>query len=238
MTKIQQIQLSFSPLFNQQSTSIVLGSSEVTSRLLDLHPTLDENLLRECCEHGYRNRLEATELHPPTAAGTYQWHGTVYAAQSLLLERGWISKNVRNLPLIVSPDKTIQIAIMTGSSDTGLEHGQPENRAKKGPVLEKAIKAITDNQQLELLGIECPNERFSSKKLQLWILLYHFDQTSSEENELRMELSSPSQFNGGKITDWDERIILSPIRLNNTLILQNEEVIEPIDVPVERRTGT
>lgn len=225
------------PLHNDAASSIISDSILVASRLKVLQPSLDEMLLREANEHGYRHRLEATPLHAPTAAGTYHWNGTVYALRSSLAERRWAPQDLRNCPFIVSPDKTVAIAVMTGDMDTGLEKGNPTNRTQKGAVLKQAV---ANNQQLELFNPSAVSTDLARSKdaTQLWILLYHVATGADGKPELRAELSLPSRFERKRIVGWKERIILAAIRPDGEAVIEQDQPTGPIDVPVLRRSGT
>jgi hypothetical protein len=43
--------------------TVSVDPDAVAVRLSELHPTLDMELLREVSEHGYRRRIEATDMH-------------------------------------------------------------------------------------------------------------------------------------------------------------------------------
>jgi hypothetical protein len=226
------------PLPNQTACKVVSDSVSVASRLSELNARLNEALLREASEHGYRARIEATELHPPTAAGSYHWHATVFAIRSLLVERGWKPENTRNCPFIVSPDRTIAIVVMTGDSDTGSIDGHPTNQAEKGAVLKQAV--ANNQKQLKLFNTGLVSTKLANSKeaTQLWVLLYHVTVGSNGKAEVRAELSLPSQFDRKKIIGWRERLILASILPDSETLIQNDAPTGPIDVPIERRTAT
>lgn len=218
------------------ASRVIVEPMEVLSRLQELDPTLDEDVLLEANMRGYEARLEATPIHAPTAAGTFHWHSFVPALHEALIQRGWTRSDYKNCPLIVSPDKSVMILIMTGNADTGRQFGNPANQADKGAVLDQAVQR---NQQYELFE----NDAVSALKrgesgTQLWVLLYHVERGRGHDKEIRTELSLPSSFGKKKIAGWKERIILRSI-----LVEPGSPVVspvplaptEPIDVPVERR---
>ncbi|MBR8179420.1 MULTISPECIES: hypothetical protein [Burkholderia] len=226
----------FPALPSNAETLVVSEPELVAIRLSELHPSLDEALLREANEHGYRARLEATDLHAPTAAGSYHWHDTLFAIRFALTERDWVHENLRNCPFIVSPDRKVAIAVMTGDADTGLVKGNPTNQAQKGAVLQRAV---AQNQQLELFDPAVAKDLANSKDAtQLWILLYHVAIGTDGKPELRAELSLPSRFARKKIVGWTERIVLAAIHPDGEPVMGQDEPTGPIDVPVQRRTGT
>lgn len=223
---------------NQTSCQVVSEPALVSFRLSELHASLDEPLLREVSEHGYRARLEATALHPTTAAGSYHWHAAVYAIRSMLTERGWKPEDLRNCPFIVSPDRAIAIVVMTGDPDTGRPNGNPTNQAEKGPVLKQAV--AKNQEQLKLFDAGSVSETLAGSKeaTQLWVLLYHVAAGPDGNDEVRVELSLPSRFERKKIVGWSERIILGSIQPDGEVGVLDDAPTGPIDVPVERRTGT
>lgn len=226
----------FPALPSSAQTSVISEPELVAVRLSELHESLDEALLKEANEHGYRVRLEVTELHAPTAAGSYHWHSTLYAVRYALTAREWNPENLRNCPFIVSPDRKVAIAVMTGDADTGLVKGKPTNQAQKGAVLQRAV---AQNQQLELFDPAVVKDLASSKDAtQLWVLLYHVAVGADGKPEIRSELSLPSRFARKQIVEWSQRLILAAIRPDSEPIIGQDEPTGPIDVPVERRTGT
>jgi hypothetical protein len=227
------------PEIQSYADCLVVAEPElVARRLTELQPGLDEALLREVNEYGYRARLEATPSHAPTAAGTFHWNGAVYALRSRLAERDWAPQNLRNCPFIVSPDKTVAIAVMTGDPDTGLKGGHPTNQAQKGVVLRQAV--ANNRHQLELFNAGVVSAALAKSKdaTQLWVLLYHVAVGESGRTELRAELSLPLKFERKQIVGWRERLVLGAIRPDSETDIRDESPAAPIDVFVERRTGT
>lgn len=215
---------------------VISKPGDVTNRLLQLHPSLDENVLLDANSSGYAARLETTLAHAPTAAGTLHWHWFVAALRMALKQKDWHLENHKNSPLIVSPDKGIMISVMTGDEDTGRPLGIPRNQAEKGNVLSQAIL------QNELFDNSSEIARMRGDLgTQLWVLLYCVERDFSDPNqirdkEIRTELSLPSKFENGKIVGWAERIILRSIPLEPMDQVIAPVPVEPIDVPVQRRS--
>lgn len=226
------------PLPRQTSCRVVSEPARVSFRLSELHASLNESLLREANEHGYRARLEATALHPPTAAGSYHWHAVVYAIRSILTKHGWKSEDLRNCPFIVSPDRAVAMVVMTGDSDTGRPNGNPTNQAEKGPILNQAIARNQEQLRLFEAGPISSTLAGSKEATQLWVFLYHVGVGLDGKDEVRMEISLPSRFERKKIVEWSERIILGAIQPNDEVGVLGDASAEPMDVPVERRVGT
>ncbi|KVS70642.1 hypothetical protein BSTAB16_5655 [Burkholderia stabilis] len=131
---------------------------------------------------------------------------------------------------------------MTGDMDTGLETGNPTNQASKGAVLRQAVDR---NRQLEMFDPAIITDLANSEDAtQLWILLYHVAVGADGKPELRAELSTPRRFDRKQIVEWSERLILEALRPESEPFMDQDsptgpiEPTGPIDVPVERRTGT
>ena len=112
--------LSYSP--SQQPARIVVLPDEVEARLQGLDPALNQDLMLEANMRGYEARLEATPAHAPTAAGTLHWHAFVPALRLALKVQDWSIKDHKNCPLIISPDRSMAIVVMTGNSETPMRN--------------------------------------------------------------------------------------------------------------------
>ena len=226
--------LTLSP--SQQPSRIFSLPANVEARLLELDPALTANLLREVMQRGYEARIEATPASAPTAAGILFWLASVHALRTQLVERHWSINNNQNCPIIVSADKSIAIVVMTGDSDTGKEFGNPTNQADKGAVLGVAVERNVQYQLFENLAIT--ELQKIERGTQLWVLLYHVENGVKGIKGIRTELSLPSDFQKKKITAWSERIILSSISTIPTPSITPSFPVTPIEVVVERKTGT
>lgn len=219
-----------------QPARIISDPADVDARLQLLHEVLQQEMLLEANQRGYEARLEATLAHAPTAAGTYHWHSFVAALRLALRAQGWSIRDERNCPLVISPDKSMAIVVMTGNVETGKPYGNPTNQADKGAVLDEAVQRNVQYQLFE-------NTAMSKLKkgeggTQLWVLLYHVESGSTGVKEIRTELSLPSEFQRKKIVNWSERIILRPLSTEPVTPVIAPLPITPFDVPVERKSGT
>lgn len=219
-----------------QPTRIIDDPLEVQARLQSLDSVLEQEMLLEANQRGYEARLEATPAHAPTAAGTYHWHSFVASLRLALGAQGWSIRDERNCPLVISPDKSMAIVVMTGNIDTGKPFGNPSNQADKGAVLDEAVQRNVQYQLFETKAIS--KLRKGEGGTQLWVLLYHVEAGSNGMKEIRTELSLPSDFQRKKISGWAERIILRPLSSEPTTPVLAPLPVTPFDVPVERRTGT
>lgn len=215
---------------------VIAAQSEAQARLQELSPDLSLELFSTVMLSGLGARNEATPASPPTAAGVMQWVAGVTTLRTLLVEKQWRLHNQQNCPFISTPDYKLSIVVMTGSHETGLQElKDPSNQAEKGLV---AQEFITANHQFDLFTQDALRFLKSEHEhTQVWILLYHFDKVL---NEVRFELSYPTEFNHKKITAWGERIILGSIS-NAPELLSNPEVDQPnmpATVDVKPKTGT
>lgn len=218
-----------------QPTRIVVEPEEVEARLVSLDSVLTQELLLEANQRGFEARLEATPAHAPTAAGTFHWHGFVAALRLALRSAGWSIRDERNCPLVISPDLSMAIVVMTGNSDTGKSYGNPTNQADKGAVLDEAVQR---NIQYQLFEASALAKLKKGGGTQLWVLLYHVEAGSNGAKEIRTELSLPSDFQRKRIANWSERIILRPMTTEPSTPVAAPIPTIPFDVPVERKTGT
>ena len=225
--------LTLSP--SQQPSRIVSNSDEVDIRLHKLNSALTQALFIEANHQASRARIEATIAHAPTAAGTLHWHELVAALRLSLTEKDWQIKNYKNCPLIISADQLTAIVVMTGDSQTGKAFGKdPTNQADKGSVLDAAIQK---NYQYQLFENDAIS-KLSTSGTKLWVFLYHVEKGIKGDKEIRSELSLPSSFQRKKIADWSERIILRSISTNPATPVTPSLPATPINVVVERKTGT
>lgn len=219
-----------------QPARIVVHPADVDARLQELDPALTQDLMLEANQRGFEARLEATLAHAPTAAGTLHWHAFVPALRLALKVQDWIIKDHKNCPLIISADRSMAIVVMTGNSETGKEYGNPTNQADKGAVLDEAVQK---NIQYQLFENSALNKmQKGDGGTQLWVLLYHVDAGVKDAREIRSELSLPSNFHKKKIIGWAERIILRSIPTDPSTRITPSLPIEPIEVVVERKTGS
>ncbi|KUF38039.1 hypothetical protein AS359_04390 [Comamonas kerstersii] len=225
----------FELAFSNSLTGPVVTDLElVDTRLQELHPTLNRELLADVVAQALNERNDVTEASAPTEAGVLQWLKTVKLLRTWLSSKDWSIQNTQNCPFIVSPDRSVSIVILTGSSETGRQgFGEPTNQAEKGAVAERFVQ----NNQLALFNQDSFKlAKEKQKETQVWALLYHYDK---KLNEVRFELSLPTAFGKKKITAWGERLILGSIPNNTTDFTIREDVPNaPATVEVQPKTGT
>jgi hypothetical protein len=203
--------------------------TEVKSRLNELFG-LSASDIQDVVMQGVLQRTFCTLHHPRTYPGLAQWAETVRALRDKTVSMGWGTSDDNNFPLSIHPSGNLVIAVQTGDNDTGFKASNPSNRAVKGTNTEQAVWA--NQKQFSLFDSFDENYLVQNNQKVMWVLLYHVFQ-----NEVRYELSLPSNIIGGKIRSWQERLILPAITLeqNYNDIEVEEQNGQEFDINVERK---
>ncbi len=122
------------------------------------------------------------------------------------------------------------INIASGDAGTGIPTSNVSNRAPKGVSTADAISVNQVQLELDLPVPDMPHMRGDEGPL-TWFLLLH-----RAGVEIRRELSLPSQISvDGRITRWQERIMLPSIPLDGVDV----EIVTPhgpdLDIEVKRK---
>ncbi|HEX8075217.1 MAG TPA: hypothetical protein VF545_09575 [Thermoleophilaceae bacterium] len=190
-----------------------------------------EDVLREAVQVGQHHASDCTAHDPRGLSGILVWGKTVRELRDRLVPLGWRSSDDRNYATVVNPVQTFAIAVAGGDVNTGRRGAEPSTRTDKGPATQDAVKL---NRQLSFSDIDQSFPKFQPEGpgLQTWMLLHHADE---DAQEIRVELSLPAGMTGGLVTDWQERIVLSPVPFMPHAV----EVAEPddhaIDIRIDRR---
>ncbi|WP_156183797.1 hypothetical protein [Chromobacterium sp. LK1] len=212
---------------------------DVAARLQQLSVTKD--ILKNALTTGVTQRLNCGPLLPRTFPGQAQWAYTVESLRLQVCPDGWQAESHHNLPVTIAPDKSFGIVVYTGDEQTGRLHGYPSNKTSKGIKTQQAV--LRNTLTIEMFPETLPQAQDdTSEILKTWVLLYHLDITNQHQPVLRSELSFPSVFDVqlGKITVWEERIILNEIDLSDqpdVTRLTDDDIGIPLDVPVRRKTA-
>lgn len=192
-------------------TTIFTGERSIR-RLAELGLTGKE--VEESLMAGHNGAQLATAAHARIAAGTYRWHECLAHLRNALLNQGWVLKDEKNAPRVVSPNGNIAIMVATGNEKTGTK-STPSNATPKGVMTEKDIWNNRYSNEGMLEGFA---DITSELVPTTWVLLYFY---SSVQNHIRAELSQPDPdgFQKGYITSWTERIILPSIDLGSEELL-------------------
>jgi len=166
---------------------------------------LTEEVLVEAIRLSQVHAARLTENHPRIYPGLVMWAEVVAALRNLLRPQGWHRPDSSVYELAVNSDDTIGIAVASGDEGTGRPDVHPSNKSPKGRY---TVKAVDANRQADMFAQMLPSKPAPSK-LETWVLLHYFD---AGKRERRIELSRPSDMDSdGKIIEWSERIILTPL---------------------------
>lgn len=206
-------------------------NADVATRLAQLG--LEQTDLHEAVSQGMLARNECTPNDPPLAPGLITWLRTVRVLREKLIPKKWTRSDEGNYPLVVNPECNLAIAVASGDENTGNANATPMTKSPKGPKTQSAIEV--NQYQISLFEaipeFEIPETPHNDRIT--WILLQHYDQI---KKEVRFELSLPSSYSG-KIDGWDERIILTALPFDPTVVIPVPVLpnLPDIDIPLIRR---
>lgn len=171
-------------------------------------------------------------LYPSAAPGIVRWIHSVAALRETLNPFGYEPDDTDQLSSALHPQLRIAIVPAAGNHRTGLPmHVARKQPSTKWPKGHGTVTAIARNTQLSMFE-ELEELPSSNRKNQIetWFLLQH-----ATAEEVRSELSLPRFINSsGFITDWVERIILTPLDNSGGAIDEPfEDGDEGIDIVVE-----
>lgn len=204
---------------------------EVADRLAQLGLTTD--ILHEAIMRGEVARDSCTANDPPCAPGFYAWAGTVRALRDILMPQGWTRNDTINYSRVISPDRSIAIAVVTGDEGTGNKDANPRTKYPKGP----ATQAAVSSNQASLFEEPASNEEGVAEEevVEEWITWMLLKKRSGDS--VFAELSLPSSMTkDGQVESWQTRIILNPIVIEPNFEVEDDSLETPIDVPVRRRS--
>lgn len=175
----------------------------------------------------------ASPFGPVTGPGTLGWiEGVSFIRQGMTL-RGWMPTDIRNWPLIVSPDRRTGLTLATGDHMTGLKSGpQPTTKNTKGFMVADAARKngrqIMLNFPIQEIVSRPQRAKPSEAPDLVWILLAFATPT-----ELRAELSVPTAIDRRKVVGWGMRLLLPSIpREPSPGVHRSEEEVAPVDFEV------
>lgn len=211
------------------TTAIVhFDANDVQTRLAALG--LNEAALLHTAERWHLSWSSFTPNHPPIGIGISAWTEAVAALREQLLSTGWKRSDEKNYALVVHPDETMAINVATGDAGTGQANATPSNKAPKGISTADAISVNQQQLELDLPVPDVPHVRGEEGPL-TWFLLLH-----RSANEIRCELSLPSAMSpDGRITRWQERILISAIPLDGEEIEVETPQGPDLDIDVKRK---
>jgi hypothetical protein len=212
------------------ATAAIINSDpdQVRVRLAALG--LNEGALSHAAQRWHLSWSSFTPNHPPIGVGISAWTEAVAALREQLLPMGWTRSDEKNYALVIHRDGSMAINVATGDLGTGQVDATPSNKAAKGISTADAISVNQQQLELPLPVPDMPHVRGEDGPL-TWFLLLH-----RAVNEIRCELSLPSAMStDGRITRWQERIIISPIALDGAEIRVEAPQGPDLDIDVKRK---
>lgn len=190
---------------------------------------LTEDVLLEAVRQSHLARSNATPNHPPLHASFVAWSEAVRALRDGLAPSGWERSNEKNWPRVVHPEGHIALTVATGNESTGRVDQTPATTSSKGP---STVAALEVNRQLWLPGMAPPEaEEGAEQEPSTWLLLIHH-----AKDEIRCELALPLDVDHeGRVSVWQERIILRSLPLDLEPIDITPPVLPDIEVTVRRK---
>ncbi|HHR0842968.1 hypothetical protein ACVZIW_07765 [Klebsiella aerogenes] len=206
---------------NLAKTVVLTDQNDIESYLQPMN--LSQNDLARILERGLSGRYATTQNHPATSRGQYFYGEGVSAARDILAPKGYKRLSLRNVELTTS-DK-VAIYLCRGCDQTGLIHGYPESRMKKGDFTCELMglihnnnpgqgKLMLDDNQLKL-DLDLPEGEvvpLLPNKIgrDLWFLLYDFYELDEFNRVgIRAELSRPVSYNNKNVVNsFSTRLIL------------------------------
>ncbi|PHM67539.1 hypothetical protein Xsto_00422 [Xenorhabdus stockiae] len=181
---------------------------------------LSQKDLNAILRRGLSGRNSTTQNHPVTSRGQYFYGEAVSGAREILSFRGFKKCSIRNVELTVSD--SVAIYICRGCDQTGLAHGYPESRMKKGDFTCELMGLIRNNNPGQgILDFEDEQLNFGFESLDdepllpnqlgldLWFLLYNFYEIDEHQLGIKAELSRPITYNHKNIVNsFSTRLIL------------------------------
>jgi hypothetical protein len=207
-----------------------------TARLVQLDLIAAE--LQQVVLVGYTAAADCTDHEPRTFVGMMPWGRGLGHLRDLTAPRGWRADRVDNYETAAHPSNSHCVAICSGSPDTGRLKGMPRTRNPKGKMTRRMVER---NRQLSLghgNGVSAGTGEpvvVGAEDRETWLLMHYYDR---ENEEIRLELSSPSEMTGKQITDWRERIIIEPVSFSGEIDAPIEDLDEQelqIEIDVTRR---
>lgn len=196
--------------------------------LQELGRGLTKEILIEVIKRSEIARDSCTKNDPPSTPGYNAWSTTVRALRDLLVPQGWERNDDQNYSTVISPAKDIAIAVATGNDATGDETREPNTKYPRGAATQAAVD---ENKLLYSLFAPTPEEEAEAKRA-TWILL-----KKRVDDTAYAELSLPaSMTKDGFVEEWDTRIILDPILIDPSVIL-DDDLTDDIDIPVIRKSN-
>lgn len=194
-------------------------TNDVQTYLDMLGLTIDE--LHEAAKANFFAQASCTANDAPTASGFIGWNASVRVLRESLLIKGWISKDIKNSPRVISPKENMSIMFATGDEATGLSHAIPRTKSHKGTTTRSAVYSNESQCMLfadDALPHVIPIASTKHLNESTWVFLVYVHIDKKLENPrhfIRCELSLPvGMDDAGHISSWSKRIILPEITID------------------------
>jgi len=188
---------------------VYVEPQSVEERLAQMELTQEVLVEAVGLAHVYVARL--TENHPRIYPGLVMWAEVVASLRNLLRPMGWHRPDSSVYEVVINAEDTLGIAVASGDEATGNPDATPSNKSPKGRY---TVMAVDANRQADMFADMLPT-KVPTSELETWFLLHHFD---AKKKERRIELSRPFDMDAdGKIIEWSERIILTPLTFGDDL---------------------
>lgn len=185
----------------------VLVAREAADRLAELG--LQAETIERVVRLAEADAATCTAFDPPGTAGFLRYARTTRFLREELVPRGWDHDNPNNFCRVINPSREFAIVATSGDAATGDPDRSPTTKYSKGYATAQAV-SVNEQLALDLTVFGYPaTPRIVDEQLATWLLLYY-----RTDSEILVELSRPSSMIGGNITDWQERIILPPVPLD------------------------
>ena len=194
---------------NNSSPCVIHYPHEVNDRLAGLG--IRQSNLWRALREGYLYKASLTRNNTNAIRGIGTWD----AIHSVLAEEqrayGWTRPQPGNHAIVVYPEGTLCVGVLAGDEATGEQEVRPSNRAPIGDRKKKHVReAISANQMLvgrqSHFGQMIPF--WEDTPPMLTYFLVHYIQTNTRM--VRAEISLPISIQDKFISEWHERIILTP----------------------------
>ena len=183
-------------------------------------------------------RRDCTDNDPAGSIGWASYRAGTRRAREVLRSRGYIKDATDQIEASINKARGIKIVVANTDAATGLEDFNPQNNSKKGAATDRVVSS---NQCSFLRELEeslpvVPLKSKAARKddtLTWYLCLYQ------DKDEVRAELSLPTEVENGFFADFVERIILiGDEGFDGTTVKRHgsdDEGASEFDIPVSRK---
>lgn len=186
------------------TSRILIKPIEVRNRLAEIGFTVEE--LLEVVAAMVAARNSCTENNPASAPGWMAWSEGCRRLREVGIPKGWRRDETGQIPSIVDEGRGLRLTVCNTDDGTCREGRTPQNRTKKGPATDR----IADGNQGWLFDpTEAPKvSPFARSKRQPGATAVYYLCVYHEGDDVRAELSCPSEVDAGFFSDFVEQIYL------------------------------